>query len=110
MNKEQAQAAPLSVLESRTSDQNTDFSLEEGAETTCALFKSIMSKNHVQSIETETTFWQINWCHVYPPEKSAQVCTNDSTRLWMSIKVEDRTGQLNIFMREKAALSLSGTK
>ena len=67
-----------------------------------------MADTKVQAIETETTFWQINWCHVHPPEKSARVCTTDNSRLWMSVRVEDETGQLKIYMREKAALSLSG--
>ena len=66
-----------------------------------------MTQTKVQAIETNTSFLQINWCHVHPPEKAAEVCTKDNSRLWMPVKVEDETGQLNIYMREKAALSLA---
>ena len=59
----------------------------------------------IQAIESDTSFWQINWCHVHPPEKAAEVCTKDNSCLWMPVRVEDETGQLNIYMREKAALS-----
>jgi len=104
----EAEVVPQSVLQSRNIDQNEDFANEAAIETTCALLKSIMEETKLQAIETSNTFWQINWCHVHAPEKEAQVCTNDNTRLWMSVKVEDETGQLNIYMREKAALSLSG--
>ena len=68
-----------------------------------------MSDTRVKAIEADTTFWQINWCYVHPPERGAQVCTNDNSRLWMPVKVEDDTGHINIYMREKAALDLSHT-
>ena len=73
------------------------------------LLQSIMTDTKVKAIETDTTFWQINWCYVHPPGKAAQVCTNDNSRFWMPVKVEDDTGHINIYMREKAALDLSHT-
>ena len=106
----QAEAIPQAVLQSRTMDDHQSFADTEAIETTCALFKSIMARTKVQAIETDTSFWQINWCHVHPPEKAAEVCTKDSSRLWMQVRVEDETGQLNIYMREKAALSLARTE
>ena len=105
-----AEAVPLSVLQSRTShDHDETFADVEAIETTCALFRTILPDTKLKAIETDTTFWQINWCHVHPPHKTAQVCTNDDARLWMQVKVEDETGNLTLFMREKAALSLSST-
>ena len=68
-----------------------------------------MRNTHLEIIDAEDTFWQNNWYKVYPPDKAAQVCTNDCSRLWTEVKVEDETGHLRIFMRERAALSLAGT-
>ena len=39
----QAEAVPLSVLQSRNVEQNDSFADMEATETTCALFKSIMA-------------------------------------------------------------------
>ena len=105
-----AEAVPQSVLQSQTSRDNDEtFANVEATETTCALFRTIMADTKLKVIETDITMWQINWCHVHPPDQTAQVCTNDSVRLWMQVKVEDETGNLSLFMREKAALSLSST-
>ncbi len=43
------------------------------------------------------------------PDKTTQVCTNDYTRLWTQVKVEDETGSLAMLMHEKAALCLLST-
>ena len=103
-----AEEIPQAALQGRLRDENENFENTPAIETTCALFKSIMAQTKVKAIETETTFWQINWCQVHPPEKGATVCTNDNSRLWMSVKVEDETGNLTMHIREKAALALSG--
>ena len=103
-----AEEIPQAALQGRLGDDNESFEDIPAIETTCALFKSIMAHTKVKTIETETTFWQINWCQVHPPEKGATVCTNDNSRLWMSVKVEDETGNLTMHIREKAALALSG--
>ena len=55
-----AEAVPLSVLQSRNIEQNDNFADREATETTCSLFTSIMAHTQVQAIEAETTFWQIN--------------------------------------------------
>ena len=65
-----AEAVPLSVLQSRTSHDNEDnFADEEATETTCALLRSIMADTKLKAIETDAIFWQINWCHVHPLTK-----------------------------------------
>ena len=106
-----AEAVPLSVLQSRSNlDINESFEDVEATETTCALVETLLRETKVKRIEEESmTFWQVNWCHVHVPERNAQVCTNDNSRLWMLVKVEDDTGFVTMYMREKAALSLSGT-
>ena len=104
-----AEAVPLAVLQSRGSDHNTNFEDMEAIETTCALFNTLLSKTQIKKIEDDTSFWQINWCKIYAPDKAAQITTNDGSRLWMQVKVEDETGHITIYMREKAALSLAAT-
>ena len=65
-----AEAVPLSVLQSRTwHDNDENFADEEATETTCALLRSIMADTKLKAIETDVTFWQINWCHVHPLAK-----------------------------------------
>jgi len=93
----------------RSPDSNTSFANEEATETTCVLMQSILEGTDVAKIEGADTFWQINWCHVHIPDKNGSVTTNDHTRLWMEVKIEDETGCLSLWMREKAALSLSNT-
>ena len=65
----EAEAVPQAVLKSQTTDDHESFADREATETTCALFKSIMTEIKVQAIETDTSFWQINWCHAHPPGK-----------------------------------------
>ena len=104
----QAEAVPQSVLQSRKNDQSENYTDVQAIETSCAFFKSISEKTQIESIESSNTYWQINWCRVCPPEKGDQICSNDNTRLWMQVSVLDDSGKLNIYIREKAALSLAG--
>ena len=99
--------SPPTVLQSRGEDHNTNFADMEAIETTCALFQTLFTKTNVPAIEDDTSFWQINRCKVFLPDKAAQISTNDGSRLWMQVKVEDETGHLIIWMREKAALDLA---
>ena len=105
--EEDAEVVPPTVLQSRGEDHNTNFADMEAIETTCALFQTLFTKTNVKAIEDDTSFWQINRCKVFPPDKAAQISTNDGSRLWMQVKVEDETGHLTIWMREKAALDLA---
>ena len=105
----QGEEIPQATLQNRSFEDNESFADTEATETTCAFLRSIMSTTKVSAIESENTFWQINFCFVHLPDKTAEISTKDNSRLWFSVKVEDETGQLNIFMREKAALALSGT-
>ena len=43
-----------------------------------------------------------------PIGNTAQLSTKGNGSLWMQVKVKDDTGNLGLFMREKAAMSLSG--
>ena len=104
----EAETIPQSVLQSRNEEQNEKFEDVLARETTCALLKSMLVDTKVSAIESKTTFWQINWCRVHLPDKDADIANNDNSRLWMLVAVEDETGQVKVFMREQAALSLAG--
>ena len=105
----EAERVPLTTRPAGGQSQDaTNFQDVEATETTCALLRTLMGVTKLKAVEAGDTFWQINWCQVYPPDKTAQVCTNDGARLWMPVKVEDETGHLIIYIREKAALALSG--
>ena len=104
----EAETIPQSVLLSRNEEQSDKFGNVEARETTCAILKSMLVDTKVSAIESETTFWQIKWCRVHLPDKDADIANNDNSRLWMLVAVEDETGQVKVFMREQAALSLAG--
>ena len=104
----ETETVPRTVLQSRSDDNN--YAEMEATETTCGLLKTILAKTTVKVIETDVSFWQINWCYVYAPDKETQIANNDGSRLWFQVKVEDETGNLTLFMREKAALSLAGVE
>ena len=101
----EAETIPQSVLLSRNEEQSDKFENVEARETTCAILKSMLVDTKVSA---ETSFWQINWCRVHLPDKDADIANNDNSRLWMLVAVEDETGQVKVFMREQAALSLAG--
>ena len=110
-----AKAVPLTPWEGRTQDHDTSYADIDATETTCALLKTILrdsagkpaQKTNVTEIDSQSTFWQINCCQVYLPSKGEQMYSGDGERLWFLVKIEDETGCLSLFMREKAALSLS---
>ena len=104
------EALPQTQVRGGGADQNTSFADCESTETTCALLATINRRTNLRVLEGENTFWQINWCRVSLPAKDAQIHTNDGSRLWMQVKVEDETGSLALFMREQAALNLAGVE
>ena len=104
------EAVPQTQVRGSGADQNTSFADRESTETTCALFATINRRTNLRVVEEENTCWQINWCRVSLPAKDAQIHTNDGSRLWMQVKVEDETGSLTLFMREQAALNLAGVE
>ena len=108
LDKAEAETIPQSVLQSRNGEQTEKFENEPAVETTCALLNSMLVDTKIEAIESETTFWQINWCRVHLPDKDANIANNDNSRLWMLVAVEDETGHVKVFMREQAALSLAG--
>ena len=96
----EAESIPQSVLQSRNEEQNDKFETVLARETTCALLKSMLVDTKVSAIESETTFWQINWCRVHLPDCEAEIANNDNSRLWRLVTVGDETGQVKVCMRD----------
>ena len=99
------ESVPQTVLKSRLSDDSS-YADKEATETTCALLNTILTNTNLATIEVDASFWQINWCRVCLPD-SKELCNSDGNRLWFLLKVEDETGSISLFIREKAALSLA---
>jgi len=108
-----SELVPKTVLKSRTIDFES-YADEEATETTCALLKTLLANTNLAALEVEASFWQINGCRVYLPEAAKkqkpevqELCSADATRLWFQVKVEDETGHITLYIREKAALALA---
>ena len=104
---------PKTVLQSRSVD-NENYADKDATATTCALLKTVLTKTQLAAIEVDVSFWQINWCRVYLPDVATsqkaevqELCNSDGSRLWFQVKVEDETGYMTLFIREKAALALA---
>ena len=106
-------AAPVDVLEQpewRTHETGVDYEATLGKETTCALLKHMLRVRAIPGLEDGETVWQLNWVRVEEPQQGATIRSNLG-RIWIKVTLRDFTGQLvGLYMREKAALALSGTK
>ena len=49
---------------------------------------------------------QALWCRVYVPD-TQELYSSDGSRLWFRVKIEDETGDISLYIREKAALALA---
>ena len=87
---------------------NQDYKAQLAIETTCKLFASITQRTSVSSIEDGDTLWQINWVRVFEPEPGSKIRTNDGQRIFFQTTLLDFSEKLTIWIREKAALELSG--
>ena len=88
-----------------------DFINVPARHTTCGILAatllsgvSLMSGSE----DSNQTLWQINHVRVSEPSNSENLLTNNQERLFPLVLVSDRTGSVELRMREKAALELSG--
>ena len=58
--------------------------------------------------EHASVLFQVNHARVLEPKGGESVFAKDTDRLWPNVRVIDSTGTIEIRMREKAALALSG--
>ena len=101
-------AEKIAFDKTRKSDSDKDYTIEPGAQASCRILRRLLSKTNVDHIDNEETTWQNNFCHVLPPTVGATIMTNKGDRLWPKVVLVDRSGQLSLYMSEKAALGLTG--
>ncbi|CAJ1409412.1 unnamed protein product [Effrenium voratum] len=71
-------------------------------QTTCFLLEKF------RTVIEQDTVLQLNFVQVLPPTPGSSVKTKDGSRLWFSTAMSDASGTVDIVVREKAALALSG--
>ena len=109
-------AAPVDVFEQPelrgAHETGVDYEATLGKETTCALLlKQMLRVRGIPGLEDGETVWQLNWVRVDEPQQGATIRTVDGSRIGIKVTLRDFTGQLGgLYMREKAALALSGTQ
>ena len=91
-------------------NKEIDYVAAEGTFTVCRLLDyAINAGSHVLTPDSsDTTVFQINHVRVLEPKANEQIHTNDSDRLFPSVRIIDGSGGFTGRMREKAALELSG--
>ena len=77
-------------------------------QTTCALLNTMLSPT--QDIFDTETLWQINFAELVAPARGSDVWTHDKKRLWFPSVLRDFSGEVPVWIREKAALQLASTQ
>jgi len=88
-----------------TPTQARDFTQGSAALSGCALLE-LMEGENKNAAKGQVV--QVNFAIIEPPEHGSVVQTKTGERLWMKVKCQDFTGSTEIWLREKAALELSG--
>ena len=94
-----------------------DYITVPATHTTCELLAATL-RSGVELMEAQSTprdqsdrkatLFQINHARIIEPSAGDNLLTNNGERLFPSVRVVDRTGALDLRMREKVALELSG--
>jgi hypothetical protein len=88
-----------------TPNQSRDFTDCDATLSACALLDQLQGQN---AVAAQGQVLQVNFGVIEPPEPGASVVTRAGNSLWMKVKTQDPTGTAELWMREKAALELSG--
>ena len=92
-----------------TPNQSRDFTQCEATLSACVLLDQLQGQN---AIAAKDQVLQVNFGIIEPPEPGSSVVTkagkNAGKNLWMKVKTQDPTGTVELWLREKAALELSG--
>ena len=91
-----------------------DYITVPATHTTCELLSATLRSGvalmQAQSTsEDKPTLFQINHARIIEPSGRDNLLTNNGERLFPLVRVVDRTGALELRMREKVALEMSGT-
>ena len=95
----------VQTLETQWEEPDDYLINEEGQETFCAHLADMSKPTAITSLDAKPTLWQTNW--VFPGLERGNM-TNEKGNLWLTVNLEDSTGQVAVNMDEKTALSLSG--
>ena len=88
-----------------------DFVNVPARHTTCEILAATLRSGMplmARSEDGDQTLWQMNHVRVSEPNNSENLLTNNQERLFPKVTVSDRTGSVELRMRDKAALELSG--
>ena len=94
------------TLESKWESPDDSFVGQQGQETFCAHLADMGKPTGISALDDKPTLWQTNW--VFPTLEPGTM-TNEKGKLWLTVSLEDLTGQTTVTMDEKTALSLSGS-
>ena len=89
--------------------EKMDFITAEATLTNCHLLRTVLrATDSLPNAETSHLF-QLNHVRIIEPAAGATVTTETGgLRLWVPVVIEDYSGQVELRMREKAALEFSG--
>jgi len=93
------------TLEKKWEGLDEELIGEPGQETFCAHLADMSKPTGISALDDKPTVWQTNW--VFPTLEPGTMLNNKG-RLWLTVTLEDLTGQTTVTMDEKTALSLSG--
>ena len=86
----------------------TDYLTPEATLTVTRLLKEIIRAPEDFPSESQTHLFQLNHVRILEPSAGENVLTTDGGRLFPAVTMQDHTGQVEMRMREKAALELGG--
>jgi hypothetical protein len=89
-----------------TPNEAKDYLAPGATLTTSALLDALAKLN--APLATRNDLFQVNFAVIRPPPAGTTVMTSDGKRVWFSAQLHDYTGSTDVFIREKAALELSG--
>ena len=93
------------TLERKWEPSNETFVGEPGKETFYAHLADMAKPTGISALDDKPTLWQTNW--VFPTLEPGTMI-NERGSLWLTVTLEDLTGQTAVTLDEKTALSLSG--
>ena len=85
-----------------------DYVATPAMQTTSALLSTMLTPT--MDVFEKETLWQVNYAELLAPAPGTDVWTNDKVRVWFPSVLRDFSGEVTVWVREKAALQLAGTE
>ena len=93
-------SGPIRTLEKRWEGSDETCLALEGTETLCAHLADMAKPTGIPALDENATVWQLNW--VFSTIEPGPM-VNDKGRLWLTVVLQDITGQAVVTMGEKMA-------